>query len=187
MDICKSLWCHRTGHRCETKFMPAAEGTICGPDMWCRRGQCVKFGDHGPTAVHGQWSGWSEWSDCSRTCGGGVMYRERSCNSPSPQHNGKFCQGPGRLHQLCNTKRCQPNGVDFRAQQSCESQPPFSGMYYYNGSHTPKWKYGRYFGPYAFITTKANVSLTVGREHSKPLLGSKSPCVFIYWMSENHT
>uniref|UniRef100_A0A8C2JPE4 ADAM metallopeptidase with thrombospondin type 1 motif, 18 n=1 Tax=Cyprinus carpio TaxID=7962 RepID=A0A8C2JPE4_CYPCA len=133
-DICKSLWCHRTGHRCETKFMPAAEGTICGPDMWCRRGQCVKFGDHGPTAVHGQWSGWSEWSDCSRTCGGGVMYRERSCNSPSPQHNGKFCQGPGRLHQLCNTKRCQPNGVDFRAQQCAEyNSKPFRGWYY-------KWK-----------------------------------------------
>ncbi|GAA6081219.1 A disintegrin and metalloproteinase with thrombospondin motifs 18, partial [Tachysurus ichikawai] len=32
-DICKSLWCHRLGHRCETKFMPAAEGTTCGPDM----------------------------------------------------------------------------------------------------------------------------------------------------------
>lgn len=32
-DICKSLWCHRTGHRCETKFMPAAEGTSCGLDM----------------------------------------------------------------------------------------------------------------------------------------------------------
>uniref|UniRef100_A0A672Q7Z4 ADAM metallopeptidase with thrombospondin type 1 motif 18 n=1 Tax=Sinocyclocheilus grahami TaxID=75366 RepID=A0A672Q7Z4_SINGR len=133
-DICKSLWCHRTGHRCETKFMPAAEGTICGPDMWCWRGQCVKFGDHGPTAVHGQWSGWSEWSDCSRTCGGGVMYRERSCNSPSPQHNGKFCQGPGRLHQLCNNKRCQPNEVDFRAQQCAEyNSKPFRGWYY-------KWK-----------------------------------------------
>uniref|UniRef100_A0A672S651 ADAM metallopeptidase with thrombospondin type 1 motif 18 n=1 Tax=Sinocyclocheilus grahami TaxID=75366 RepID=A0A672S651_SINGR len=133
-DMCKSLWCHRTGHRCETKFMPAAEGTICGPDMWCRRGQCVKFGDHGPRAVHGQWSGWSEWSDCSRTCGGGVMYRERSCNSPSPQHNGKFCQGPSRLHQLCNTKPCQPNGVDFRAQQCTEyNSKPFRGWYY-------KWK-----------------------------------------------
>ncbi|XP_059389902.1 A disintegrin and metalloproteinase with thrombospondin motifs 18-like isoform X3 [Carassius carassius] len=133
-DICKSLWCHRTGHRCETKFMPAAEGTICGPDMWCRRGQCVKFGDHGPRAVHGQWSGWSEWSDCSRTCGGGVMYRERSCNSPSPQHNGKFCQGPSRLHQLCNTKPCQPNEVDFRAQQCTEyNSKPFRGWYY-------KWK-----------------------------------------------
>ncbi|XP_056317948.1 A disintegrin and metalloproteinase with thrombospondin motifs 18 [Danio aesculapii] len=133
-DICKSLWCHRTGHRCETKFMPAAEGTICGADMWCRKGQCVKFGDHGPKAVHGQWSGWSEWSDCSRTCGGGVMYRERSCNSPSPQHNGKFCQGPGRLHQLCNTKPCQSDGVDFRAQQCAEyNSKPFRGWYY-------KWK-----------------------------------------------
>lgn len=50
--------------------------------QWCRRGQCVKYGDHGPRAVNGQWSGWLEWSDCSRTCGGGVMYRERSCTSP---------------------------------------------------------------------------------------------------------
>ncbi|MED6261840.1 A disintegrin and metalloproteinase with thrombospondin motifs 18, partial [Ataeniobius toweri] len=81
-DICKSLWCHRVGHRCETKFMPAAEGTTCGPDMWCRRGQCVKYGEHGPRAIHGQWSAWSQWSDCSRSCGGGVMYRERSCNNP---------------------------------------------------------------------------------------------------------
>lgn len=36
-DICKSLWCHRTGHRCETKFMPAAEGTSCGLDMVRKR------------------------------------------------------------------------------------------------------------------------------------------------------
>lgn len=50
--------------------------------QWCRKGQCVKFGDHGPKAVHGQWSGWSDWSNCSRSCGGGVMYRERFCNSP---------------------------------------------------------------------------------------------------------
>ncbi|CAG13593.1 unnamed protein product, partial [Tetraodon nigroviridis] len=25
-DICKALWCHRVGRKCETKFMPAAEG-----------------------------------------------------------------------------------------------------------------------------------------------------------------
>lgn len=53
---------------------------------------------------------------------------------PSPQHNGKFCQGPGRLHQLCNTKPCQPDGVDFRAQQCAEyNSKPFRGWYY-------KWK-----------------------------------------------
>ncbi|XP_051918407.1 A disintegrin and metalloproteinase with thrombospondin motifs 18 [Hippocampus zosterae] len=133
-DICKSLWCHRTGHRCETKFMPAAEGTSCGPDMWCWRGQCVKYGEHGPKAVHGQWSPWSQWSECSRTCGGGVMYRERSCTSPRPQHNGKFCYGPGRHNQLCNTRPCPPNSVDFRTQQCAEhNSKPFRGWYY-------KWK-----------------------------------------------
>ncbi|XP_029701919.1 A disintegrin and metalloproteinase with thrombospondin motifs 18 isoform X2 [Takifugu rubripes] len=133
-DICKSLWCHRTGHRCETKFMPAAEGTTCGPDMWCRRGQCVKFGEHGPKAVHGQWSAWSQWSDCSRTCGGGVMYRERSCTSPRPQNNGKFCPGSSRFNQLCNTRPCPPNAVDFRAQQCAEyNSKLFRGWYY-------KWK-----------------------------------------------
>ncbi|XP_054472152.1 A disintegrin and metalloproteinase with thrombospondin motifs 18 [Anoplopoma fimbria] len=133
-DICKSLWCHRTGHRCETKFMPAAEGTSCGPDMWCRRGQCVKYGEHGPRAVDGQWSAWSQWSDCSRTCGGGVMYRERSCTSPRPQNNGKFCSGSSRLNQLCNTRPCPPNSVDFRAQQCAEyNSKPFRGWYY-------KWK-----------------------------------------------
>ncbi|KAM6942660.1 A disintegrin and metalloproteinase with thrombospondin motifs 18 [Xenentodon cancila] len=133
-DICKSLWCHRSGHRCETKFMPAAEGTSCGPDMWCRRGQCVKYGDHGPRAVHGQWSAWSQWSDCSRTCGGGVMYRERSCSSPRPQNNGKFCPGSSRLNQLCNTQPCLLSAVDFRAQQCAEyNSKPFRGWYY-------KWK-----------------------------------------------
>ncbi|KAM4602429.1 A disintegrin and metalloproteinase with thrombospondin motifs 18 [Polymixia lowei] len=133
-DICKSLWCHRAGHRCETKFMPAAEGTNCGPDMWCRRGQCVKHGEHGPRAVHGQWSGWSQWSECSRTCGGGVMYKERSCTSPRPQNNGKFCPGSGRLNQLCNTRPCPPGAPDFRAQQCAEyNSKPFRGWYY-------KWK-----------------------------------------------
>ncbi|XP_063050004.1 A disintegrin and metalloproteinase with thrombospondin motifs 18 [Engraulis encrasicolus] len=133
-DICKSLWCHRTGHRCETKFMPAAEGTICGAQMWCRRGQCVRFGEHGPRAVDGQWSSWSEWSDCSRTCGGGVMHRERSCNSPSPQYNGKFCAGSSRLYQLCSSRPCPSGAVDFRAQQCAEyNSKPFRGWYY-------KWK-----------------------------------------------
>ncbi|KAM9817553.1 A disintegrin and metalloproteinase with thrombospondin motifs 18 [Neosynchiropus ocellatus] len=133
-DICKSLWCHRTGHRCETKFMPAAEGTTCGPDMWCWRGQCVKFGDHGPRPVHGQWSSWSQWSDCSRTCGGGVMHRERTCTSPRPQNNGKFCAGSARLNQLCNTRPCPVNAVDFRAQQCAEyNSKAFRGWFY-------KWK-----------------------------------------------
>ncbi|XP_060110023.1 A disintegrin and metalloproteinase with thrombospondin motifs 18 isoform X1 [Heteronotia binoei] len=133
-DICKSLWCHRVGHRCETKFMPAAEGTPCGINMWCRRGQCVRYGDHGPKPVNGQWSMWSEWSQCSRTCGGGITYQERHCNNPKPQYGGKFCQGSSRIYQLCNIQPCATNSPDFRAQQCAEyNSKPFRGWYY-------KWK-----------------------------------------------
>ncbi|KAM4605879.1 A disintegrin and metalloproteinase with thrombospondin motifs 18 [Discoglossus pictus] len=133
-DICKSLWCHKAGHRCETKFMPAAEGTVCGLNMWCRRGQCVRFGDHGPRPVNGGWSDWSDWSECSRHCGGGVTYQERNCNNPKPQYGGKFCQGSSRIYQMCNIQSCPPNTLDFRAQQCAEyNSKPFRGWYY-------KWK-----------------------------------------------
>ncbi|XP_048403123.1 A disintegrin and metalloproteinase with thrombospondin motifs 18 isoform X2 [Stegostoma tigrinum] len=133
-DICKALWCHKSGHRCETKFMPAAEGTVCGPNKWCRRGQCLKYGDEGPKPINGQWSNWSEWSECSRTCDGGVNYRERHCNSPKPQYGGKFCHGSSRLYQMCNVQACQHNGILFRDQQCAEyNSKPFRGWYY-------KWK-----------------------------------------------
>ncbi|XP_039974144.1 A disintegrin and metalloproteinase with thrombospondin motifs 16 [Xiphias gladius] len=130
-DICKALWCHRVGRKCETKFMPAAEGSACGPDMWCRRGQCVKQGDEGPRPQHGQWSLWSSWSACSRSCESGVTYRERQCNSPRPAYGGKFCEGSSRSYKLCNTEDCPPNAIDYRAQQCAEfNRKQFRGWYY---------------------------------------------------------
>ncbi|XP_068614833.1 A disintegrin and metalloproteinase with thrombospondin motifs 16 [Brachionichthys hirsutus] len=130
-DICKALWCHRVGRKCETKFMPAAEGSACGPDMWCRRGQCVKRGDEGPRPQHGQWSEWSSWSACSRSCESGVTYRERQCSNPRPAYGGKFCDGLFRSYKLCNTEDCPPNAVDYRAAQCAEfNSKQFRGWYY---------------------------------------------------------
>ncbi|XP_024906271.1 A disintegrin and metalloproteinase with thrombospondin motifs 16 [Pteropus alecto] len=119
-DICKALWCHRIGRKCETKFMPAAEGTACGHDMWCRGGQCVKYGDEGPEPTHGHWSAWGPWSPCSRTCGGGVSHRDRLCTNPKPSRGGRFCEGPSRSLQLCNRQKCPQDSVDFRATQCAE-------------------------------------------------------------------
>uniref|UniRef100_A0A8C2VJE8 ADAM metallopeptidase with thrombospondin type 1 motif 16 n=2 Tax=Chinchilla lanigera TaxID=34839 RepID=A0A8C2VJE8_CHILA len=133
-DICKALWCHRMGRKCETKFMPAAEGTLCGQDMWCRGGQCVKHGDEGPKPTHGRWSDWSPWSPCSRTCGGGVSRRDRLCSNPKPSHGGKFCEGSARTVKLCNRQQCPQDSVDFRAAQCAEhNSKRFRGRHY-------KWK-----------------------------------------------
>nr|XP_015804609.1 A disintegrin and metalloproteinase with thrombospondin motifs 16 isoform X1 [Nothobranchius furzeri] len=130
-DICKALWCHRVGRKCETKFMPAAEGSACGPNMWCRRGQCVKQGDEGPRPQHGHWSEWSSWSTCSRSCESGVTYRERQCNNPRPANGGKFCDGSSRSYRLCNTEACPTNTADYRAQQCAEfNKKQFRGWYY---------------------------------------------------------
>lgn len=133
-DICKSLWCFRGRQRCETKFLPAAEGTSCGHGRWCRQGECVKFGQNGPNPVDGGWSDWSSWSECSRTCSGGVTHRERQCNKPLPQYGGMYCEGDDKVYKMCNIKVCPKGDDDFyEVQCSSYNKQPYRGWYL-------KWK-----------------------------------------------
>ncbi|EPY85805.1 A disintegrin and metalloproteinase with thrombospondin motifs 18 [Camelus ferus] len=107
--------------QCKWQFGAKAKLCSLGFVKWCRQGQCVKFGEHGPRPIHGQWSAWSKWSECSRTCGGGVR----------PQYGGKFCPGSSRVYQLCNINPCNENSLDFRAQQCAEyNSKPFRGWFY---------------------------------------------------------
>jgi len=56
--------------------------------------------------VHGAWSSWGEWSNCTVSCGGGNQTRERECNDPAPANGGDECEGEVREAQDCNEDEC---------------------------------------------------------------------------------
>jgi hypothetical protein len=58
----------------------------------------------GGEPVDGGWSSWTEWTDCSVTCGnGGVQTRYRTCDSPRPANGGTFCAGGTTQSRICQT------------------------------------------------------------------------------------
>ncbi|XP_065185310.1 A disintegrin and metalloproteinase with thrombospondin motifs 18-like [Sycon ciliatum] len=66
--------------------------------------------------VHGKWSKFSQYSMCTRTCGGGVQYRRRTCTNPEPRNGGDYCEGPSLTARVCNSQECD-SIVDFRTEQ----------------------------------------------------------------------
>ena len=56
--------------------------------------------------VDGGWSSWSEWGSCAKSCGQGIKIRNRQCNNPPPQNNGKNCGGMRIESTSCNVKTC---------------------------------------------------------------------------------
>ncbi|XP_017384204.1 papilin isoform X1 [Cebus imitator] len=65
------------------------------------------------------WGPWGQWSPCSRTCGGGISFQERSCYSQR-RDGGSSCVGPTRSHRSCRTESCPDGARDFRAEQCAE-------------------------------------------------------------------
>lgn len=55
--------------------------------------------------VHGKWSSWTEFGECSTTCGGGTRSRTRLCNNPAPV-NGLDCPGSNTDFIPCATQNC---------------------------------------------------------------------------------
>lgn len=67
-------------------------------------------------SVDGNYSEWSEFMQCSVTCGKGVQTRSRSCINPPPQHGGKNCSafGPPVETKECNLKECPSKNLCFQ-------------------------------------------------------------------------
>ncbi|KAM9370808.1 A disintegrin and metalloproteinase with thrombospondin motifs 13 [Phaethornis superciliosus] len=121
VDICEVLSCHvQPGDKssCTRLLVPLLDGTECGINKWCSKGQCSSLEELNPmAAVHGQWSLWSPFSSCSRSCGGGVTMRQRFCNNPRPAFGGQECHGTSIQVEMCNTQACLMTQEDFMSEQ----------------------------------------------------------------------
>uniref|UniRef100_A0A8C7KD64 ADAM metallopeptidase with thrombospondin type 1 motif 2 n=1 Tax=Oncorhynchus kisutch TaxID=8019 RepID=A0A8C7KD64_ONCKI len=124
-DPCKQLWCSHPDNPffCKTKKGPPIDGTKCSPGMHCFKGYCVKLT---PDILRqdGGWGTWSNFGSCSRTCGGGVRFRTRQCDNPTPANGGRTCYGNSYEFQLCNLEECSEPFADFREEQ-CKMWDPY--------------------------------------------------------------
>eukprot|EP00111_Clytia_hemisphaerica_P024359 TCONS_00071884-protein len=64
--------------------------------------------------INGAWGGWSEFSQCSKSCGMGSQSRSRKCNSPKEQFGGKKCVGKHTETQSCMPQMCVKGKSDVR-------------------------------------------------------------------------
>ena len=62
----------------------------------------------GKKAVNGEYTAWSEWESCSKSCGEGEQKRSRSCTNPRPANGGSDCSRLGKAVETkkCNLKNC---------------------------------------------------------------------------------
>lgn len=116
----------QTDAGCKTQHQPWSDGSPCSnssdEERFCVRGECVSLQAYlkNSSIVDGGWSDWSNWTECSRTCGGGVRSSFRVCNSPEPRNGGAYCLGQRQRYESCHVHSCPEGVADFRAEQCAQ-------------------------------------------------------------------
>jgi len=80
--------------------------------------------------VNGNWGEWSDYTDCSKTCGGGEQSRARSCTNPPAAFGGLDCllsDGSGNRAKVesedkkCNEQACQGEWGEWSDFTECSA------------------------------------------------------------------
>uniref|UniRef100_A0A914R2B6 ADAMTS cysteine-rich domain-containing protein n=1 Tax=Parascaris equorum TaxID=6256 RepID=A0A914R2B6_PAREQ len=100
MPACRRLWCatyygYQMG--CRTQHMPWADGTPCGDNQWCHRGECVGMSPEQRARQDGAWGEWKQ-----------------------PSNGGKYCVGQRERYRPCNIQDCPWDTPGFREVQCAE-------------------------------------------------------------------
>ncbi|XP_074627228.1 uncharacterized protein LOC141885237 isoform X4 [Acropora palmata] len=92
-----------------TNPLPTHGGHDCS---WFGSDKEVSACNDGPCEVDGGFTGWTDWSACSRSCGPGVTSRHRTCSNPRPSAGGKDCSNLGSAFEQrsCLLTECPASG-----------------------------------------------------------------------------
>ncbi|KAL7301189.1 hypothetical protein TKK_0006159 [Trichogramma kaykai] len=82
------------------KIQAKEEERHCRPDGSCTRRPAPASNLNLEASADSSWNDWSPWSACSQTCGGGIQYRMKNCDTST-------CEGPMTESRPCNTKPCR--------------------------------------------------------------------------------
>lgn len=105
----------------------------------CHTTFCVNIIFNSDMLVPLQWSEWTNWTDCSKSCGGGTEERKRQCVSPNAYNSSEFvhldssdCVGDQAEIRPCNVLPCQVGcPLSFYYHNFLDRLP--SGYLYYIG------------------------------------------------------
>jgi hemicentin len=97
--------------------------------------------------INGGWSHWSNYGQCSVSCGHGLQARSRTCTDPAAQYDGKNCRGDANERQPCKeihycpvdggwtpwsdygecSATCGSSGTRYRTRSCANPSPEYGG------------------------------------------------------------
>ncbi|KAL5253235.1 hypothetical protein ACHWQZ_G013119 [Mnemiopsis leidyi] len=80
--------------------------------------------------VDGGWTSYSDWSDCSTSCGTGSQTRDRTCSNPAPADGGRECDGSGRETRQCSRSDGCEGTCAWGGSYQCQTQTACSWSCY---------------------------------------------------------